>query len=57
MLSKEELLNRRKKQLEKIMKQEEEYLKLNPLGDDPDIEIERGDVPKKEDIVDGVQEH
>jgi len=56
MLSKEELLNRRKNAIEKITKACEEQLKREPMGDDPQIEIDNGDVCKKEDIVDGVQE-
>jgi len=58
MLSKEELEERRKKAIEKIKKADEEELKANPLKDDPDIEIEKGDVCKKEDVVEhGIQEH
>jgi len=56
MLSKEELLIRRKNAIEKIKKADEEELKRCPMRDDPQIEIDRGDAPKKEDIVDGVQE-
>jgi len=56
MLSKDELLNRRKNAIEKIKKADEEELKRCPMRDDPQIEIDRGEAPKKEDIVDGVQE-
>ena len=56
MLSKDELLNRRKNAIEKIKKADEEELKRCPMIDDPQIEIDNGDVCKKEDIVDGVQE-
>jgi len=56
MLSKEELSERRKKGIERITKACEEQLKREPMGDDPQIEIDKGDVCKKEDIVDGVEE-